>query len=79
MSILVYGDHESGGLPADRSYISSVNECHAGDEVGKLTKTAQPPPALLCAHGQLVHQTQPAGHAEAVSGLHRASADGRKG
>jgi hypothetical protein len=40
MSILVYGLHDSGGLPADLSLVHSVDKSHAGDDIGELAKAA---------------------------------------
>lgn len=40
MSNLVYGLHDSGGFPADLSLVHSVNEFHAGDDIGKVAKAA---------------------------------------
>jgi len=39
LSNLVYGLHESGGFPAaDFSLVHSIDELHAGDDVGELAK-----------------------------------------
>lgn len=40
MSNLVYGLHDSGGLPADLSLVHSVDKPHAGDDIGELAEAA---------------------------------------
>lgn len=34
----------SGGLPADRPLIDSLNKTHTGDNIGQLAEAAQPSP-----------------------------------
>ena len=70
LSILVYGGAESGGVPGDVPLIDTIDELHFGDEVSELTEPAEPLPALLGAHGELVHQAQGGLCAQAVPGLH---------
>ena len=68
----------SSGNPADLSLINSVDELHAGNDIGHLPEPSKFSPALLCTHGQLMHQSQSAIDAVAISSLGRSESDGGK-
>src|SRR5690625_6444800 len=61
----------SSGVPADFAFIYSVDELHAGNDIGQLPEAPQSAPAFLRAHGQLMHQGHAAFGAVAISGLGR--------
>src|SRR5690625_3505366 len=69
----------SSGVPADFAFIYSVDELHAGNDIGQLPEAPQSAPAFLRAHGQLMHQGHAAFGAVAISGLGRSESNGRKG
>ncbi len=66
LSIVVYGGPESGGFPSDLPFIDAIDELHFGDEVSELIEPPESSPALLGAHGELVHQAQGRLYAQAV-------------
>lgn len=68
----MYGLHDSGGLPADRSRIDTVDEFDPGDDIGELPQPTQSAPAFFCTHRQLMHQAQATFGADTVARLHRA-------
>jgi len=79
LSSLVYPiDSSSGRFPADFTFINSVDELHAGNDIGQLPEASKPAPALLGAHGQLMHQRQTAIDAVAISGLGRSESKNRQ-
>jgi len=75
LSNLVYGVSDSSGFPAG-PFINSIDKLHTGDDIGELPKSTSSSPSFLGAHGELVHETEPALCAHAVSGLRGPQADG---